>query len=215
LPIPQVQQQFDKIYTTEEIITAPWLHNKPIPQPKSKWAREMKKLDGFFNPTASQLSTRSATRSQQQTSTSTSPTIPKHDTPTQIPNNNAPTTTTTEPQITPGFIDLPTTEPLVVTLDDDNTTEKALSMVFPITKSRLYNVTSLKPSEIDHGNPFMVPATQLCDILSPPINYEEAFYHPDPWCRQQWRNAINLDLQKMQKLQVWHVIDVPKDRKTY
>ena len=65
-------------------------------------------------------------------------------------------------------------------------------------------------------NPFKVPMSQLKDILTVPSTYEEAFYHNDEWCKQRWRAAIKLELDKMAQYKVWHVVNkssVPKDRR--
>jgi hypothetical protein len=66
------------------------------------------------------------------------------------------------------------------------------------------------------NNPYKVPMSQLKDILEVPTTYEEAFYNQDTWCRQRWRDAITLELNKMKMLKVWHTVQkssIPKDRK--
>ena len=68
----------------------------------------------------------------------------------------------------------------------------------------------------DAVNPFNVQMSQLKDILTAPLTYEEAFYHQNSWCRQRWRAAIKLELDKMNQYQVWHTIPknlLPKGRK--
>jgi Reverse transcriptase (RNA-dependent DNA polymerase) len=65
-------------------------------------------------------------------------------------------------------------------------------------------------------NPFNVSNAQLKDIIEIPSTFEEAFYHSDQWIQSQWQDAINLELNKMQDLKVWHSVnknDIPKDRK--
>jgi Reverse transcriptase (RNA-dependent DNA polymerase) len=73
-----------------------------------------------------------------------------------------------------------------------------------------------EPKPEDNNNPFNVSMTQLKDILDVPTTYEEAYYHQNPWCRARWREAIQLELNKMYALKVWHTVqksDVPKDRR--
>jgi hypothetical protein len=65
-------------------------------------------------------------------------------------------------------------------------------------------------------NPFNVPMENLKEIMPAPNNYEEAYYHPNVWCRERWRNAITLELNKMDALKVWHpvkLISIPNHRK--
>ena len=67
-----------------------------------------------------------------------------------------------------------------------------------------------------NSNPFGVAPAQLRDVASIPINFEEAYYNSDLWCRNQWRNAIELELQKINELKVWTIIkrqDIPSKRK--
>jgi hypothetical protein len=59
----------------------------------------------------------------------------------------------------------------------------------------------------DQANPFGVPMSQLKDILEVPKHFEEAFYHSHPWCKARWRDAIKLELAKMEQLKVWTVVD--------
>jgi hypothetical protein len=44
-------------------------------------------------------------------------------------------------------------------------------------------------------NPFNVTNAQLKDILDTPTTFEEAYYHCDNWIREQWQEAINLELK--------------------
>jgi hypothetical protein len=56
-------------------------------------------------------------------------------------------------------------------------------------------------------NPFAVPMSQLKDILTVPSTFDDAYFDDNAWSRYRWRQAIKLELDKMAKLKVWHVID--------
>jgi hypothetical protein len=79
--------------------------------------------------------------------------------------------------------------------------------------SRLHNVITVKEDKL---NPYGVPGHQLKDIIAPPTTYEQAFYNPEQWCRDKWRQAITLELHKMKALKVWSLTDlknIPNGRK--
>jgi hypothetical protein len=92
--------------------------------------------------------------------------------------------------------------------------DRAFVMVQPNPVEYMY--TAYIPS-ISPSNPYNVQDTQLKDILTVPDKYEEAYYHPDTWCRDRWREAIRKELEKMSQLKVWHPVgrqDIPSGRKT-
>jgi hypothetical protein len=59
-----------------------------------------------------------------------------------------------------------------------------------------YNITSIT------SNLFKVEDHQLKDILTVPTNFEDAYYHSKSWCRNKCREAIQLELQKIETLKV-------------
>jgi Reverse transcriptase (RNA-dependent DNA polymerase) len=178
--------------------------NNPMyttPQMNSKLSRELKKLDGFFNPEVMKILHDTTTTTTQTTDLDT------------IDDSETPPIFSTETD------DNPTPSPLTVIEDemsDDvmipptpHIIDRALVMVERIPKHKIV-------PKNENENPFDVQMTQLKDILETPTNYEEAYYHEDPWCRARWRAAIKLELDKMSLLKVWHAVDkatVPKDRR--
>jgi hypothetical protein len=83
-----------------------------------------------------------------------------------------------------------------------------------IPTNKIYNMAEIKHAY--NKNPYGIIPSKLKDHIPLPSNYEQAFYNQDPWCRQQWRNAITLELDKMRELKVWHVIKrntIPAGRK--
>jgi hypothetical protein len=62
---------------------------------------------------------------------------------------------------------------------------------------------------------FYVPMSQLRKILPIPTNFEEAYYHQNKLCRNRWRITIELELNNIKQLKVWHTVnkkDVPFNR---
>jgi Reverse transcriptase (RNA-dependent DNA polymerase) len=104
--------------------------------------------------------------------------------------------------------------------------EKAMMMMHTQSAflDKMFAMTTLTKSGPNHltmeqiknqqENPFAVPMSQLKDILLVPNTFEDAYFDDNAWCRYRWRQAIKLELDKMEKLKVWHVVnrsDVPTD----
>jgi hypothetical protein len=62
-----------------------------------------------------------------------------------------------------------------------------------------------------------VPHRQLKDVIPNRTSFEEAFYNPDSWCRDNWQSAINKEVSKMEALQVWTpiIMDKSHQKETY
>jgi Reverse transcriptase (RNA-dependent DNA polymerase) len=173
-------------------------YTKPTPatHPKStKLSREMRRLDGFFNQEATQLY-----RNLRSNVTPTDPALP--------PTQTTPEDSNTTHFDTTAINNAPSTESDITSITP-TVTDKALLMVFPIPRERIFSL-------VTQSNPFNVPLTQLKDILLTPSNFEEAYFHSDHWCRYKWREAIKLELNKMEAYSVWHPInrnEIPTNRK--
>ena len=66
------------------------------------------------------------------------------------------------------------------------------------------------------ANPFNIDPSEFRDKFEIPKTFEQAWFHPNPWIRKQWRAAITLELNKMKELRVWHIIkrkSIPSGRK--
>jgi hypothetical protein len=162
------------------------------PAKAAKVQRELQRLQGFFNPEATRIAKELKT-SNVERSTVSSISEQEAITDEETIQETAPS----EPNQTP-------------TESPPNTIHRALVMV---TKNPIL-VKTTPQINIEDNNPFGVNAAQLKDVISPPASYEEAYYHPDEWCRKRWREAIQLELDKMKQLKVWHVVnkeEVPKD----
>jgi hypothetical protein len=98
---------------------------------------------------------------------------------------------------------------------DERGMHRALLMVQPHPKiQRINNIKIVKQE--NNNNLFGVPMTQLRDIISIPTSYEEAYYNPNSWIQLKWREAIALELSKMQQLKVWHPVtkaSIPPNQK--
>jgi hypothetical protein len=196
-----------------------------------KLRRELRKLDGFFNPEATIMHQQIIQQKQdQQEIVEINHPNPEPD-PEQQSQNSDPIFLNTEHEI-------------VFETDDENASkdssttyhsfaEQALSMVSKIPKYYLNNKNlqtalgtmnrAYSTFEINQaygrnafGNPYGFDPSEFKDKFTLPKNFEEAWFHPDPWLRTMWRKAITLELNKMKELKVWHIIKknkIPNGRK--
>jgi hypothetical protein len=181
------------------------------PQNQLKLKSEMNRLRGFCNPTANDLYTNLRTRQS-------SARLSRPDS-TDTPNALASTATTIIPH-TPKptsaqLYDTPTIDPIstyhrteptsnsvTMPIPPPNAYTEALVMVTP--KPTQYMKNLYEPN--NSNNPYNVPNSHLKNFLDVPNNYEESYFHNDSWCRDRWRDAINLELNKMLQLNVWHTV---------
>jgi hypothetical protein len=213
-------------------------HQIPIPEEnRTRVSRELRRLDGFFNPVA----TRMHQEIQQRVQPQVEPQPPRiniqdHqdiEEPPQVEEQKDEEKSEEEEY----FFQNPEEEIIFenITSDEekaeDSSTEdsstyhsfkdQALSMVSPVPKPFFKNkyvdaIFTMSEIKVINKNPFGISPSELKDFLQIPSTYEEAFYHRDPWVRKQWRTAITLELNKMSDLKVWHIIkrsSIPKGRK--
>jgi hypothetical protein len=60
-----------------------------------------------------------------------------------------------------------------------------------------YNVSTIKKLQYHEINP-----SQLKNHIKIPFTFEQAWNNNDPWCCNKWREAINIELKKMEDLKV-------------
>jgi Reverse transcriptase (RNA-dependent DNA polymerase)/gag-polypeptide of LTR copia-type len=205
-------------------------------QQNSKLIRELRKLDGFYNPEVQQVLGSIQSRPTNTTMTTQSPmhleddqpntninitleTTMISDIPTDVPidTHELSTPTDTVTDITPTAAD--TTqyirERAMMMMNKQSAFLDMILAMTPVQKSIPNNLT-LEQIKNQSENPFAVPMSQLKDILTVPTTFEDAYFEDNAWCRYRWRQAIKLELDKMEKLKVWHVVDrkdVPQNRR--
>jgi Reverse transcriptase (RNA-dependent DNA polymerase) len=169
----------------------------------SKLFREMRSLNGFFNPTATNMLTSTTAPTPTDPSPPTLPTVPMTPTIDTTPIVHV-STHTADAVVPTAAVPTATCVPDAPALVD-----KALLMVHPIPRDRFFSV-------VTESKPFNVPLSQLKDILLTPTTFDEAFFHSDHWFRKRWRDAIKLELDKMHSHNVWVIVDkhsIPSNRK--
>ena len=77
--------------------------------------------------------------------------------------------------------------------------------------------------DIEHGREILLDRANFAffgvgikDQIEP-TTFDEAWNHDDPRIREKWREAINKELEEMDKKEVWEIIkkaDIPQDRRT-
>jgi hypothetical protein len=83
-------------------------------------------------------------------------------------------------------------------------------------KEYAYLAGDLDQTEEDFGGAEMVPLEKRKDVLKCPFKFNEAWNHPCPFQRKQWREAIDKELKKMEDHKVWKKVlrsSMPKDRR--
>jgi hypothetical protein len=189
-------QQRDQ-YPREHHITSTPDHSDPPINPKV--IRELKKLDGFYNPAVHNV----LQSLQPQT-------------PTTI--NTLDTSATTSTETFDSTQATETNQPAIESSDNNNNPvpdtiainnmmlETAMLAVAKQSSclNTLMTMTTNGPNTLtieqikdQNNNPFHVPMSQLKDLLTVPNTYEEAYFNDNAWCRYRWRNAIKLELDKM------------------
>jgi hypothetical protein len=160
----------------------------------SRLSRERKRLNGFFNPTATSLH-----ENLQFKQPTVGTMIEKDVTKDYVPANYKTIENDSNELIQQ---DIPTQD------ESQQLTDHARSLICLCPMSKIYNVSTLLISskQID-SNPYNVAKHQLKDIVATPITYEEAYYCPDEWCRKRWQEAIRLELNKMNILKVREPVD--------
>ena len=68
----------------------------------------------------------------------------------------------------------------------------------------------------EEGAPEGVNPDMYKEIYDNPTSFQEAWYHPDPFQRMKWREAIAKEFDKMDSLKVWKKIkrsQMPSNRR--
>jgi hypothetical protein len=207
-----------------------------IASPNPRLTREMKRISGFFNPTATKMyetqhKTQSDNKTQHKTRLDDKTQDEKHKTLDETQQHQETQLDMDEIQeFSP--LTIPLFEDEILNKEDDEEDfqddlsddiqqnqiqHRALMMVqySPINPTyKAYNMFQNNKDKV--SNPFGVHMSQLKDILTVPTSYEDAYYHQNSWCRGLWRDAINLELLKMKQLKVWHTVNkanIPKNRR--
>jgi Reverse transcriptase (RNA-dependent DNA polymerase) len=184
--------------TTEPTLQLTTLDPNDAHQPMNpKLTSEMKRLQGFFNPIATARLTRSTHNS--------SVTHPGRDavpstawmSDKNIGTRQAETTTQTE--------NTGTATNLVPSVNENSTAN---------TTGTLQNTNSsnilLDSSNVEFSFLGFTPAineSQYKDIYDVPSSYDAAWDHKDIFQQTKWREAIKKELDKMEKLNVWEIVN--------
>jgi hypothetical protein len=161
-----------------------------------KLSRELRRLDGFFNPQATLMH-----RQIQEIIERENPPIQQiiqRDNPEIIENANESSEEAKE--------EIKTSSEENSTNEENNNDMISDQALYMVTKIPTYPKNFMYKMSEESGNPFLVDSSQLKDIIPLPYNYEQAWYAQHPWSRAKWRDAITLELNKMKDLKVWHAI---------
>jgi hypothetical protein len=145
-----------------------------------KLSRELRKLEGFFNPEANQL-----IKDIQEIQDS-------HNEDWMIKDNIEDKDDEQQSNNTDSNEDPQDNQSKSIEAID-----KILYMVTKIPSQYMYNVSTIKKLQYHEINP-----SQLKDHIKIPFTFEQAWNNDDPWCRNKWREAINIKLKKMEDLKV-------------
>jgi hypothetical protein len=201
-------------YPTEIPNVTMTTHRTPPPRLTS----ELRKLAGFTNPIATQAyqalksgstpqyntPTTRVTRSTTTNADTSTRQIPVVETPSTNPTTDNTNTSDSHPPPSPTS-DIEDISDEISTIASPTTEimDRALVMVESNPLWYLYNHSLPKTPP---SNPYNVLDNQLKDVLTVPDKYEDAYFHPDAWCRDRWRTAIRHELDKMAQLKVWYTV---------